>query len=106
MVTMTRWNPLREMLAMQHRLNHLMDESYGGQDREVDYGSWMPPVDLREEESQFVIQVDLPGMNKKDIEINRGDSRIIITVEFTKEVDLLVYTYQWHKVIHEDRPLF
>ena len=31
--------------------------------------SWLQPVDVREEESRVVVQVDLPGVEKKDIEI-------------------------------------
>jgi HSP20 family protein len=31
--------------------------------------AWLPSVDVREEESRFVVQVDLPGVESKDIEI-------------------------------------
>jgi HSP20 family protein len=31
--------------------------------------SWLPSVDVREEAERFVVNVDLPGVDKKDIEI-------------------------------------
>ena len=31
--------------------------------------SWLPSVDVREEADRFVVNVDLPGVDKKDIEI-------------------------------------
>jgi HSP20 family protein len=31
--------------------------------------AWLPSVDVREEQSRFVVQVDLPGVDSKDIEI-------------------------------------
>ena len=31
--------------------------------------AWLPSVDVREEENRFVVQVDLPGVDSKDIEI-------------------------------------
>jgi HSP20 family protein len=31
--------------------------------------AWLPSVDVREEENRFVVQVDLPGVENKDIEI-------------------------------------
>jgi HSP20 family protein len=31
--------------------------------------TWLQPVDVREEDGRFVVQVDLPGVDKKDIEI-------------------------------------
>jgi len=30
---------------------------------------WVPPVDIREEENQFVIHADLPGVEAKDIDV-------------------------------------
>ncbi len=38
----------------------------------VDHGvdsSWIPAVDIEEEDTQFVLQADLPGLQVKDIEI-------------------------------------
>lgn len=43
---------------------------------------------------------------KEDIVIKRTRSRIRIQVEFTREIDLVLTTYEWHKVIDEDRPIF
>lgn len=31
--------------------------------------AWLPSVDVREEEQRYVVHVDLPGVEKKDIEI-------------------------------------
>jgi HSP20 family protein len=31
--------------------------------------AWLPSVDVREEENRFVVQVDLPGVESKDIEV-------------------------------------
>ena len=31
--------------------------------------AWLPSVDVHEEENRFVVQVDLPGVQSKDIEI-------------------------------------
>ena len=31
--------------------------------------SWLPTVDVREEEARYLVQVDLPGVESKDIEI-------------------------------------
>jgi HSP20 family protein len=30
---------------------------------------WVPPVDIREEEGQFVLNADLPGVDPKDIDV-------------------------------------
>ena len=46
--------------------------------------AWLPSVDVREEDNRFVVQVDLPGVESKDIEITaekgvltiRGERRV------------------------------
>lgn len=36
----------------------------------IDTSHWIPAVDIKEEKSQFVILADLPGIEKKDINIS------------------------------------
>jgi hypothetical protein len=45
-------------------------------------------------------------INPKDIKVKRTSSHLEINVTYTIDVDLLVYTYKWHKVHDEVRPLF
>jgi HSP20 family protein len=38
-------------------------------------GAYLPPVNVREEDSQIVVSAELPGMNEDDIEVTvRGDT--------------------------------
>jgi len=84
---MDRWNPLREMLSMQSRLNRMMGDTFGRSYDEPDYGHWMPPVDIREEEDCFVIQAELPGFQSKDIDIQFENGVLTLAGErrFEKE---------------------
>jgi HSP20 family protein len=40
--------------------------------------AWLPTVDVREEESRFAVQVDLPGVESKDIEITAEKGQLTI----------------------------
>ena len=51
-MTLVRWSPLREMMAMHEQMNRLMNEASGRTTDELDYGNWLPPVDLKEEEGR------------------------------------------------------
>jgi HSP20 family protein len=86
-VTLNRWNPWRDMIAMQERMNRLANEGYAKGEAEMEYGSWIPPVDLREEDHQFVIQMDLPGVKKEDIDIHMENNVLTLRGErrFEKE---------------------
>jgi len=47
---------------------------------------WTPAVDIREEDSRYVIHADVPGVDPKDIEINMEDGVLSIKGERHSEV--------------------
>ena len=47
--------------------------------------AWLPSVDVREEENRFVLQVDLPGVDGKDIEITAEKGVLTIKGERKSE---------------------
>jgi HSP20 family protein len=68
-VAFTRWDPLRDILALHEQLGHLVG---------ADAPGWTPPVDLYETASEYVLTAELPGLRRDEIEIHAEDSRIII----------------------------
>jgi len=69
---LTRWNTFREMQALHHRLNTLVDAGFG---RRTDGGEslrsseWEPAVDIVEDKKEYIIQADLPGLRKQDVNV-------------------------------------
>jgi HSP20 family protein len=47
--------------------------------------AWLPSVDVREEENRFVVQVDLPGVETKDIDITAEKGVLTIKGERNSE---------------------
>lgn len=47
--------------------------------------AWLPSVDVREEENRYVVQVDLPGVDSKHIEITAEKSVLTIKGERKSE---------------------
>jgi HSP20 family protein len=68
-VAFTRWDPLRDLLALHEQLGHLVG---------TDAPGWTPPVDLYETAEEFVLTAELPGLSRDEIEIQVEDSRIVI----------------------------
>src|ERR1700730_13795592 len=68
-VAFTRWDPLRDLLALHEQLGHLVG---------TDAPGWTPPVDLYETASDFVLTAELPGLTREQIDIHAEDSRIVI----------------------------
>src|SRR3954452_3413918 len=68
-VAFTRWDPLRDLLALHEQLAHLVG---------TDAPGWTPPVDLYETANEFVLTAELPGLSREQIEIHVEDRRVII----------------------------
>ncbi len=69
-MTVVRYEPFRLLNRFHRDFNRFFDDT--GVSAEVANTaatSWLPSVDVREEQERFVVQVDLPGVDKKDIEI-------------------------------------
>lgn len=47
--------------------------------------SWAPSADISEDKKEYLLRMDIPGMEKNDIKVNFQDGRITITGERNKE---------------------
>lgn len=74
-----RWDPLRDLLTLQERMNRLFDESLSrGRGVEEPSGSpsWSPLCDVLETPDAFVFHVELPGVDEDDVEIRVDPDRV------------------------------
>jgi HSP20 family protein len=69
MTTITRWDPFRELVEMQNRLNTIFREPASSSNELMTSGAFVPPVDIYADEQKIVLKVELPGMSEKDIDI-------------------------------------
>ena len=69
---LTRYEPFGMLTQLQREVNRLFDTNgYGNEATPsgLTASDWAPDVDIREEESRFVIHADVPGVQPGDIEI-------------------------------------
>jgi HSP20 family protein len=79
-MTVVRYEPW----ALVNRLQKDIDRLFGApQTTAADTGAWLPPVDIHEEESQFVLNVDLPGVDPKAVEITSDKG--VLTIRGQRE---------------------
>jgi len=71
MTLLTRWEPSREFSPMQDRLNRLFRESYNSERPEeaLTTTTLAPPVDIYEDEHNFMLKIEVPGIDEKDIDV-------------------------------------
>ena len=74
-MSLVRYEPWNLFDRFQEDLNRLTRNDYFGRgdidsdNSNIATSHWRPAVDIKEEESRFVIQANIPGVDPKDIEI-------------------------------------
>jgi len=88
MPVLTRWDPFRELNALQQRMNRLFEEQYdGGREETLTTGAFVPPVDIYEDEHSIQLKLEVPGVDEKDLDIKVENNTMIVSGErkFEKE---------------------
>ena len=88
-MTLVKWEPFRDLMAMQDRMTRLIDETLTRiMKEEVGKGVWSPPVDILERGNEVVFKMDLPGVSQNEIEVRVEENTLIVQGErrFIKEV--------------------
>jgi HSP20 family protein len=88
-VAFTRWDPLRDLLALQENVGHLVG---------TDAPGWTPPVDLYETPTDFVLSAELPGLSRNEIDIHAEENRIVIRGERAAVSGRQIRCEQYHRV--------
>jgi HSP20 family protein len=75
-MAIVRWEPLRELAALQGEVDRLFNSDNSGPLRR-----WMPAMDVVETDDQFVLRADLPGMSEEDVNIEVEDRVLTVSGE-------------------------
>ncbi|MCC6796291.1 MAG: Hsp20/alpha crystallin family protein [Candidatus Hydrogenedentes bacterium] len=76
------WAPLRDIEGQFNRLFGELARDYDLYDR-----GWAPAVDLKEDEQEYTLEADLPGMKKEEIDITVVDNVVMLKGERKHETE-------------------
>jgi HSP20 family protein len=88
-MAVVRWNPARELLNIEREFGRMFnnfEKKFGfgnsGEERD-DYENavWSPLTDISENKENYVLKMDLPGIDKKDVKISYSDGQLNISGE-------------------------
>jgi HSP20 family protein len=68
-MAITRWDPFREVAALQNRVNALFHDFNEG-DSPLTTASFIPAVDVYEDEKKVVLKLEVPGIEEKDLDVS------------------------------------
>ena len=85
-------------VSMMHReMNRMFDGFFRGFDEPLlgpgQFG-W-PNVDVRENDSQFKVCAELPGIDERDVEVTFADGVVTLKGEKRLEEDVALYSERW-----------
>ena len=81
-MTIIRWDPYRDVVALQNRMNSLFqDFSRNGENESVTASGFVPPVDIYEDEHKLVLKIEIPGMRQQDLDVRMENNTLTVKGE-------------------------
>lgn len=88
MTTVTRWNPVRELITMREAMDQLFNENVARREyRTVN----VLPVDAYAKNDDIVIVADIPGQKPEDLSITFEKDTLTIRGEFKAQTEVPNY---------------
>jgi HSP20 family protein len=95
MPTLSRWEPFRDLVAMQEQMNRLFDDRFRGRD-ETTLSNWAPPVDVYEDAEGVTLTAELPGIDAKDVDVKVENG--LLTLSGERRLDREDKKQNYHRI--------
>ena len=100
-MAIVRWEPFRDLMTVQERMNRIFDEAFRGAPArsEDDWalgGTWAPAVDIYEQDGTLVLKAELPGIDPKDVDVRVENN--VLTLHGERKFENEVKRDQYHRV--------
>jgi HSP20 family protein len=79
-MALVRYEPINLFDQFNSEINRFLSGTQAQRAANQESG-WVPAVDIREEEDRFVLSADIPGVERKDVEITLEDGVLTIKGE-------------------------
>jgi HSP20 family protein len=84
-MTLVRFDPFRDLRTVHDRIDRLFNDAVarrsGEGEEEPLRASWLPAVDVHENEQQITLRAELPGMTEDDIQLTIDKGRLTVQGE-------------------------
>ena len=81
-MTLVKWTPKRNMFNVFDDVEKMVNQAFGHSIREAEVTAQLQPLlDVYETGSSIELSVDLPGVEKKDVEVNVSNGLLTISGE-------------------------
>lgn len=87
-MSLVKWNPWKDISEWSHPFNRFFETPFlatGWLEDESGIGSWKPKVDIYDKENNIVLKAELPGVDRKEIDIALRDG--VLTLKGTRSYE-------------------
>ena len=95
-MAITRWDPFREVVALQNRMNSLFREMSSESESPLTTASFVPAVDIYEDTKKVVLKLEVPGIDEKDLDIRVENNTL--TVKGDRKFDKEEKEENFHRI--------
>ena len=83
MIALSRWSPFKEMEELQGRLGSWMNlpGRTTTSKEALAVADWSPLVDITEDEKEFLLKAELPGVKREEVKVTVEDGVLTLTGE-------------------------
>lgn len=85
-MALTRRSPFDLLSDFNRRMEKMLGEE-GDEAEGTSPGRWHPPTDIYREGDELVLEVEVPGLDRSDIEVNFENGRLLVSGERPPEKD-------------------
>jgi HSP20 family protein len=89
-MALIHWQPLRELNTLRNQMDHLFDDLING-DNELRpiqrkrAATLTPAIEIKETDTDLILKAEIPGINRKDLDIQATQETVSITGEHQEE---------------------
>ena len=96
-MNMIRYQPWGLMHRLHYDLDRMLDRQWRDEDETASpVSDWLPAVDIREEDRQFVLRADIPGVDPKNIEVTMEKG--VLTLRGERHADMDTHDQAYRRV--------
>jgi HSP20 family protein len=99
-MAIVRWDPFDAFIGAQEDLNRLFRRNWlstaGGEKSPAEAGTWAPAVDIFETGEAFTVEVELPGIDPKEIDVSVEEG--VLNLKGERRLEKEIKEENYHRV--------
>ena len=99
-MTLIKWHPVNgfatEFVNMQREIDRMFDRFRGGMADNGETSTWLPAIDVVENQDDYVVKAELPGVNKNDVKITVQND--VLTIRGEKKSEKEEKENSYHRI--------